>query len=100
MCQGQDESSRLLTGLYFFFVTKVKRGVSEGEEGRSGCNREYLSEPLASCKVLVQGSRPQASKWQRAISVQDGEGRRQENDRILGVLGDVESVSMINLISP
>ena len=36
------------TGLYFFFITKVTRGVSEGEGGRSGCNRECLSETSAS----------------------------------------------------
>ena len=50
------------TSLYFFFVTKVTRGVSEGEGGRSGCDREHLSEMSVSWKVLVQGSRPQASK--------------------------------------
>ena len=47
------------TSLYFFFITKVTRGVSEGEGGQSGCNRECLS---ASWKVFVQGLRPQASK--------------------------------------
>ena len=47
------------TGLYFFFVTKATRGVSEGEGGRNGCDRKHLS---VSWKVLVQGSRPQASK--------------------------------------
>ena len=36
------------TGLYFFFVTKATRGVSEGEGGRSGCDRERLSEMSAS----------------------------------------------------
>ena len=50
------------TSLYFFFVTKATRGVSEGEGGRSGCDRECLSETSASWKLLVQGSRPQASK--------------------------------------
>ena len=50
------------TGLYFFFVTKVTRGVSEGEGGRNGCDREGLSETSASWKVFVQGLRPQASK--------------------------------------
>ena len=50
------------TGLYFFFVTKATRGVLEGEGGQSGCDRERLSEMSVSWKVLVQGSRPQASK--------------------------------------
>ena len=50
------------TGLYFFLVTKATRGVLEGEGGRSGCDRECLSEMSASWKVLVQGLRPQASK--------------------------------------
>ena len=50
------------TGLYFFLVTKATRGVSEGEGGWSGCDRECLLETSASWKVLVQGSRLQASK--------------------------------------
>ena len=50
------------TGLYFFFITKVTRGVSEGEGGQSGCDEECLLEMLVSQKVLVQGLRPQASK--------------------------------------
>ena len=50
------------TGLYFFFVTKATRGLSEGEGGRGVCDRECLSETSASLKLLVQGSRPQASK--------------------------------------
>ena len=50
------------TGLYFFFVTKAMRGVLEGEGGRSGCNRERLSETSVSWKVFVQGLRLQASK--------------------------------------
>ena len=50
------------TSLYFFLVTKVTRGVSEGEGGWSGCDRECLLETSASWKVLVQGSRLQASK--------------------------------------
>ena len=50
------------TGLYFFFVTNATRGVSEGEGGRSGCNRECLSEMSVSWKVFVQGLRLQASK--------------------------------------
>ena len=50
------------TGLYFFFITKATRGVSEGEGGRGGCDRECLLETLASWKLLVQGLRPQASK--------------------------------------
>ena len=36
------------TGLYFFFVTKATRGVSDGEGGQSGCNRECLLETSAS----------------------------------------------------
>ena len=48
--------------IVFLLVTKVTRGVLEGKEGRSGCNRECLLESPASWKVLVQGSRLQASK--------------------------------------
>ena len=36
------------TGLYFFFITKVMRGVSEGEGGRNGCDRQRLLETSAS----------------------------------------------------
>ena len=36
------------TGLYFFFFTKVTRGISEGEGGRYGCDREHLLEMLVS----------------------------------------------------
>ena len=51
------------TGLYFFLVTKARRGVSEGKGlGQSGCDRECLSETSVSWNELVQGSRPQASK--------------------------------------
>ena len=50
------------TSLYFFFITNATRGVSEGEGGRNGCDREGLSETSASWKVFVQGLRLQASK--------------------------------------
>ena len=36
------------TGLYFFFATKVTRGVLEGEGGQSGCDREHLLETSVS----------------------------------------------------
>ena len=48
------------------------------------------------------GTRVEATglKIAKEISVQDGESGRQENERILGVSGDVVSVLITSAISP
>ena len=98
-CSMQKQEGRVLrigqtfqvTGLYFFFTAKVMSSLSALNNVQVDCDNPSLSWSFTKGGVVVHTVVLLTSKYQRATSVSEHEGKRQEYEVIMLLPGFFES---------